>query len=87
MLAALAPCYIFTPAKRRRRHGHFGNPGRGQRQEASDKDLSGAAKKEWRRFLVFVGVHERGHADSYYHVACDVGKDLDSMSGTGTGKN
>ena len=53
---------------------------------ASDKDLSDAAKKEWRRFLVFVGVHERGHADSYYEVACVVGKDLNTMSGTGTGK-
>jgi len=53
---------------------------------ASDKDLSDAARKEWRRFLVFVGVHERGHADSYYALAVKVMQDLSEMSGTGTGK-
>lgn len=54
---------------------------------ASDKDLSDAAKKEWKRFLVFVGVHERGHADSYYGLAVKVMQDLSAMSGTGTGKS
>lgn len=53
---------------------------------ASDKDLSDKAKKEWKRFLVFVGVHERGHADSYYALAVKVMQDLADLSGTGTGK-
>jgi hypothetical protein len=53
---------------------------------ASDKGLSDAARKEWQRFLVFVGVHERGHADSYYGLAVKVMQDLSDMTGTGTGK-
>ena len=54
---------------------------------ASDKGLSDAARKEWNRFLVFVGVHERGHADSYYGLAVKVMEDMSGMSGTGTGKS
>lgn len=52
---------------------------------ASDKALSDAAKKEWKRFLVAVGVHERGHADSYYALAVKVAQDLASMDGTAMG--
>lgn len=51
----------------------------------SDKALSDAARKEWRRFLVAVGVHERGHADSYYALAVKVAQDLADMSGEATG--
>ena len=54
---------------------------------ASDKGLSDAARKEWNRFIVFVGVHERGHADSYYGLAVKVMEDMSGMSGTGTGKS
>ena len=54
---------------------------------ASDKGLSDAARKEWNRFLVFVGVHERGHADSYYGLAVQVMEDMSGMSGTGTGSS
>jgi predicted secreted Zn-dependent protease len=54
---------------------------------ASDKELSDAARKEWKRFLVFVGVHERGHADSYYALAVKVMQDLHEMSGSGTGNS
>lgn len=54
---------------------------------ASDKGLSDAAKKEWKRFLVGVGIHERGHADSYYALAVKVAQDLANMQGTATGTN
>ena len=54
---------------------------------ASDKGLSDAARKEWNRFIVFVGVHERGHADSYYGLAVTVMQDMSGMSGAGTGKS
>lgn len=53
----------------------------------SDKALSDAAKKEWKRFLVAVGVHERGHADSYYALAVKVAQDLVNMQGTAKGAN
>jgi predicted secreted Zn-dependent protease len=53
----------------------------------SDKGLSDAAKKEWKRFLVAVGVHERGHADSYYALAVKVAQDLVDMSGSATAAN
>lgn len=51
----------------------------------SDKALSDAAKKEWKRFLVAVGVHERGHADSYYALAVKVAQDLANMDGSAQG--
>lgn len=51
----------------------------------SDKALSDAAKKEWKRFLVFVGVHERGHADSYYALAVKVAQELANMESSATG--
>jgi predicted secreted Zn-dependent protease len=51
----------------------------------SDKALSDAAKKEWKRFLVSVGIHERGHADSYYALAVKVAGELDGMSGSANG--
>lgn len=54
---------------------------------ASNKELSDAARKEWERFLVFVGVHERGHADSYYGLAVTVMQDLSSMTAPGVGKS
>jgi predicted secreted Zn-dependent protease len=54
---------------------------------ASDKGLSDAARKEWQRFMVFVGVHERGHADSYYVLAVKVMQDMSAMSGAGTGNS
>lgn len=54
---------------------------------SSDKALSDAAKKEWKRFLVAVGVHERGHADSYYALAVKVAQDLANMEGSATGAN
>lgn len=53
----------------------------------SDKGLSDAAKKEWKRFLVAVGVHERGHADSYYALAVKVAQDLANMKGTASAAN
>lgn len=52
---------------------------------ASDKDLSSDAKKEWNRFVAAVGIHERGHADSYYALAVTVAKDIVSMTANGTG--
>jgi predicted secreted Zn-dependent protease len=51
----------------------------------SDKGLSDPAKKEWKRFLVMLGVHERGHADSYYALAVTVAHELMHMSGEGSG--
>jgi len=54
---------------------------------ASDKDLSDKARKEWQRFLVFVGVHERGHADSYYALAVKVMEDMSGMTGGGAGSS
>ncbi len=54
---------------------------------ASDKDLSADAKKEWKRFLSKVQVHEDGHADSYLKLAKTISDDLNKMSGTGTGKD
>lgn len=51
----------------------------------SDKARSDAAKKEWKRFLVAVGVHERGHADSYYALAVTVAHELMHVSGEATG--
>ncbi len=53
---------------------------------ASDKGLSDAARKEWQRFLVYLGVHERGHADSYYGVAVSVMQDLSAMTAAGAAK-
>lgn len=52
---------------------------------ASDKDLSDDAKKEWKRFLSKVQVHEDGHADSYLKLAKAISDDLNGMSGKGTG--
>lgn len=54
---------------------------------ASDKDLSVDAKKEWKRFLSKVQVHEDGHADSYLKLAKTISDDLNTISGTGTGKD
>jgi predicted secreted Zn-dependent protease len=54
---------------------------------ASDKGLSAAAKKEWNRFLAKVGVHEEGHADSYYNLAVAMAKEMVEMSAKGTGKD
>jgi predicted secreted Zn-dependent protease len=54
---------------------------------ASDKDLSDDAKKEWKRFLSKVQVHEDGHADSYLKLAKTISNDLNAMSGTGNGKD
>jgi len=54
---------------------------------ASDKDLSDAAKKEWKRFLSKVQVHEDGHADSYLKLAKTISDELNAMSGTGNGKD
>ena len=54
---------------------------------ASDKDLSVDAKKEWKRFLSKVQLHEDGHADSYLKLATSIANDLNSMSGKGTGKD
>jgi predicted secreted Zn-dependent protease len=54
---------------------------------ASDKDLSADAKKEWKRFLSKVQVHEDGNADSYLKLAKTISDDLNKMSGTGTGKD
>ncbi len=51
----------------------------------SDKGLSDPAKKEWKRFLTMLGVHERGHADSYYALAVSVAQDLANMNGSATG--
>ena len=53
----------------------------------SDKALSDAAKKEWKRFLVSVGIHERGHADSYYALAVKVAQDLANMEASAMGAN
>lgn len=53
----------------------------------SDKALSDAAKKEWKRFIVMVGVHERGHADSYYALAVKVAGELAGMEGSATAAN
>ena len=52
---------------------------------ASDKALSDAAKKEWNRFLIALGVHERGHADSYYALAVSVAHELLHLSGEAVG--
>lgn len=54
---------------------------------ASDKDLSADAKKEWKRFLSKLQVHEDGHADSYLKLAKTISDDLNNMSGKGTGKD
>jgi predicted secreted Zn-dependent protease len=54
---------------------------------ASDKDLSADAKKEWKRFISKVQVHEDGHADSYLKLAKAISDDLNTMSGKGTGKD
>jgi predicted secreted Zn-dependent protease len=54
---------------------------------ASDKDLSIDAKKEWKRFLSKVQVHEDGHADSYLKLATSIANDLNTMSGKATGKD
>jgi predicted secreted Zn-dependent protease len=54
---------------------------------ASDKDLSIDAKKEWKRFLSKVQVHEDGHADSYFKLATSIANDLNTMSGKATGKD
>jgi len=54
---------------------------------ASDKDLSDDAKKEWKRFVSKVQVHEDGHADSYLKLAKTISDDLNTMSGKGTGKD
>ncbi len=54
---------------------------------ASDKDLSDDAKKEWKRFLSKVQVHEDGHADSYLKLAKTISDDLNGLSGKGTGPN
>jgi predicted secreted Zn-dependent protease len=54
---------------------------------ASDKDLSADAKKEWKRFLSKLQVHEDGHADSYLKLAKTISDDLNTMSGKGTGKD
>jgi predicted secreted Zn-dependent protease len=51
----------------------------------SDKGLSDPAKKEWKRFLGMLGVHERGHADSYYALAVSVAQDLANMNGSAMG--
>ena len=51
----------------------------------SDKALSEPAKKEWKRFLAMLGVHERGHADSYYALAVSVAHELLHISGEGVG--
>jgi predicted secreted Zn-dependent protease len=51
----------------------------------SDKLLSDPAKKEWKRFLIMVGVHERGHADSYYALAVSVAQTLANMSANASG--
>ena len=54
---------------------------------ASDKDLSDDAKKEWKRFISKVQVHEDGHADSYLKLAKTISDDLNTMSGKATGKD
>lgn len=54
---------------------------------ASDKDLSDDARKEWKRFLSKVQVHEDGHADSYMKLAKTISDDLNAMSGKATGKD
>src|SRR5215467_4936946 len=54
---------------------------------ASDKDLSDDAKKEWKRFISKVQVHEDGHADSYLKLAKSISDDLNTMSGKGTGND
>lgn len=54
---------------------------------ASDKDLSAAAKTEWKRFLSKVQVHEDGHADSYFNLADVISTGLNIMAGKGTGKD
>jgi predicted secreted Zn-dependent protease len=54
---------------------------------ASDKDLSDDAKKEWKRFISKVQVHEDGHADSYLKLAKTISDDLNTMSGKGTAKD
>jgi predicted secreted Zn-dependent protease len=54
---------------------------------ASDKDLSADAKKEWKRFVSKVQVHEDGHADSYLKLAKAISDDLNTMSGKGTGND
>lgn len=53
---------------------------------ASTKELSDKARKEWDRFMVFLGVHERGHADAYYATAVKVMEELDGLRGTGVAK-
>lgn len=54
---------------------------------ASDKDLSDDAKKEWKRFLSKVQLHEDGHADSYLKLAKTVSDEMNALSGKGTGKD
>jgi len=53
----------------------------------SDKDLSDDAKKEWKRFVAKVQVHEDGHADSYLKLAKVISDEMNAMSGKGTGKD
>ena len=54
---------------------------------ASDKDLSSAAKQEWKRFVGAVATHENGHADSLYNLAVKISGDINKLSGTGSGKD
>lgn len=54
---------------------------------ASDKDLSDAAKKEWKRFVAAVQTHEDGHADSYFDEAKKLAAELDKVSVSATGKD
>ena len=54
---------------------------------ASDKGLSDAAKKEWKRFLAAVDKHESGHADGIYDEAKSLAAELDKVSASATGKD
>lgn len=54
---------------------------------ASDKGLSDAARKEWKRFAAAVDKHESGHVDAYVAEAQAIAKEMDKLSASATGSN
>ncbi|KIN62980.1 DUF922 domain containing protein [Sulfitobacter noctilucicola] len=54
---------------------------------ASDKNLSKAAKAEWKRFIAQLNVHEQGHVDVTGKEAKVMGTEIDAMKFKGTGKD
>lgn len=56
-------------------------------QLASDKKLSKAAKKEWKRFMAKLKTHEQGHVEVTGKEASSIGEEIDQLKFVGTGEN